>query len=392
MRAGRLALAVASPAAAIAIAAAVVSIVSGSHTTLGELRPRPGLVIGGTTPAPGQVSPPGSTGASTGPAGSRSPGGGPTGRHGGGPTSRPTPRPTGSSPPPPGHPRRHLVPAFGAYLGGYVQPASDSQQGQINAVLSLEHQLGRPLGLVHMYHPWGSSFPDKADTYFAEHGKVLLLTWGGAPDATKIIDGHYDALIRARALALKRLNRPVLLEWRHEMDRPDLLRALHSPADYIAAWKHIRAVFAAAGADNVSWVWCPTAWGFKSGRAQPFYPGDSQVDWICADGYSSTPSHPLAKILGPFLSWASHHPRPVLIGEFGERTDPAGWASWLAGVGELAKRDTQIKGLAYFDADGTSARGLRYRFSLKHSASAMAEFSALLSERFFSPAVPGMRG
>ena len=60
-------------------------------------------------------------------------------------------------------------------------------------------------------------------------------------------------------------------------------------AAYVAAWDHIRAIFTAVGATNVSWVWCPTGIGFEDGRAKPYYPGDNEVDWVCADVYSSPP-------------------------------------------------------------------------------------------------------
>ena len=53
----------------------------------------------------------------------------------------------------------------GAYLGAYVRPPSgDTAAQRIAAVLAYEQQLGHRLGLVHLYHPWGSAFPDAADT------------------------------------------------------------------------------------------------------------------------------------------------------------------------------------------------------------------------------------
>jgi hypothetical protein len=277
-----------------------------------------------------------------------------------------------------------LVPNSGAYLGAFVQPSQDTGPAEIAAVVSFEHQLGHRLGLVHVYHTWTAAFPSAADEYFADSGSLLLITWGGTPDTKAIIAGKYDAMIRARAEAIKRLGHPVLLEFRHEMDRPDLQWAIHSPADYIAAWDHIRAIFTAVGADNASWVWCPTANGFQTGRAQAFYPGNNEVDWVCADAYSASPSQPLSAAAGAFLSWASHHPKPVLIGEFGVSGDPAGWAAWLAGVGQMAMRDSQIKALAYFDADGSNSQDRAYTFSLSGNPTARSAFAALLAEPYFS--------
>lgn len=279
-----------------------------------------------------------------------------------------------------------LIPRSGASLGAFVQPSGQTSSGAlITAVMSFEHKLGHRLGLVHVYHPWGAKFPSAADKYFAGTGSTLLITWGGTPDTLAIVAGRYDAMIRARAEAIKRLGRPVLLEFRHEMDRPDLQSSVHSPADYIAAWDHIRAIFAAAGADNVGWVWCPTAQGFADGRAEAYYPGDSEVNWICVDAYSASPLEALSSVVRPFLDWASHHPKPILIGEFGVRSDPRGWTAWLAQVGQFAHHDPQVKSLAYFDADGLSSQGHPYEFSLNGNFTATSAFAALLAESYFSP-------
>ena len=282
-----------------------------------------------------------------------------------------------------------LVPASGAYLGAYVQPASYTSQGQIDAVRGFEQQLGHPLGLVHVYHPWDSPFPSAADRHFARSRKALLLTWGGTPDTKTIIAGGYDTLIRQRAEAVKRLHRPILLEFRHEMDRPNLQWAMHSPADYIAAWDHIRAIFTAVGATNASWVWCPTAYGFTVGRAPAFYPGNKEVDWVCADAYSPSPSVPLSTTAESFLTWASHHPKPVIIGEFGVGGNPARWPAWLAAAGRLPRQDPQIKAMSYFSGDGTDSNGRPYAYSMSSHARAVRAFGRLLAEPQFGSRVPG---
>jgi Glycosyl hydrolase family 26 len=281
-----------------------------------------------------------------------------------------------------------LVPASGAYLGGYVQPATYTQAAQISAFQSFEHQVGTSLDLVHVYHPWGSAFPSQEDKYFVDTGKVLLLTWGGDPDTKAIIAGQDDAMIRARAEAVKALHHPILLEFRHEMDRPNLQWTIHGPADYIAAWDRVRAIFAAAGATNVSWVWCPTGYGFQDGRAEAFYPGDNEVDWICSDVYSDSGARSLSAAAGAFLRWASHHDKPVIIGEFATDGNPSGWASWLLAAGELARSDPQIKAIAYFDANGNDSQGRPFHYWLGDQPAALSAFGRLASDPFFHPVAP----
>ena len=282
-------------------------------------------------------------------------------------------------------PAARLIPSSGAYLGAYVEPAVYTPAGEIAAVRSFQQAVGAPIALVHAYHPWGSPFPDSADRYFVRAGKVLLLTWGGNPDTRKIIAGRYDGEIRATAQAIKRLGRPILLEFRHEMDRPNVQWVVHGPKAYIAAWDHIRAIFAQVGALNVGWVWCPTGWGFKSGRAQPYYPGNNEVDWVCADVYSPATGQTLQEAATPFLSWARHTHKPVLIGEFGVSGGTRAWPRWLLAAGALAELDPQIRGMAYFDANGTDSQGRPFHYWLGNNGPALQAFGQMLGWQIFHP-------
>jgi O-antigen/teichoic acid export membrane protein len=278
-----------------------------------------------------------------------------------------------------------LVPAQGAYLGAYVQPALYTSRGTIDAVHGFQRAVGHRIDLVHVYDKWNKPFPTAADRFFVRHGKVLLLTWGGSPDTRAIIAGRDDAMIRARAEAVKRLRRPILLEFRHEMDRPNLQWTIHGPASYIKAWDHIRSIFTAAGATNVSWVWCPTGFGFEVGRAQAFYPGNSEVDWVCADVYANSTAQPLRAAAGPFLQWARHTRKPVIIGEFAVKGHSGGWAAWLTAAAELARSDRQIRAMAYFDGDGLDSNGHPFAYRLDHRPRALMVFGRLLGQPFFQP-------
>jgi hypothetical protein len=210
-----------------------------------------------------------------------------------------------------------VPPASGAYFGAWVGPDVYTQLNEIHAVNALQRQLGRKLSIVHTYVKWQARFPTTSALTFLSQGSMLLISWAGT-DTREISSGADDAWIRTRAEQVKALGKPVFLEWRWEMDRPNLHAQVHSGADYVRAWDRIRRIFAAAGVRNAAWVWCPTSAGFADGRASAYYPGDSEVDWVCADAYpdyGSTAS--FAATVDPFLSWASHHGKPVMIGEFG---------------------------------------------------------------------------
>jgi hypothetical protein len=297
-----------------------------------------------------------------------------------GPTPGTTPPP--SAPLPSGGPK---PPARGAYLGAYVQPDIDyTPQGRIDAVTAFEKATGRQLDIVQTYHPWDDEFPDATDRWAVDNDRMLLLSWAGT-DTRVIQSGRYDDLIRTRARAVKALGKPIFLRWRWEMDRPNLQASIWSPEDFIAAWRHVRAIFTAERATNVSWVWCPTAAGFAdSDRAAPYYPGDSDVDWLCADVYTGQRLDTFGEAAAGFLAWARDHPgKPVMIGEWATSDQfPGGQTAWLDQARKTAQANPSIKALMYFDSNDKS-KGPRAQLALKGDA--VGRFGDLLADPYFNP-------
>ncbi len=278
-------------------------------------------------------------------------------------------------------------PAEGAYLGAWVGPEVFTQANEILAVDSLQQQLGRKLSIVHTYLKWRASFPTPSDRAFLSQGSMLLISWAGTA-TQQIISGAVDSWIRTRARQIKALGRPVFLEWRWEMDRPNLRSQVRSGTDYVAAWDHIRAIFAAVGVQNAAWVWCPTAQGFTDGQAAAFYPGDNEVDWLCADAYPQYGSYAsFASTVDRFLNWASHHDKPVMIGEFGVPESYGGQqrAGWLRTAQQAVLADRQIKALVYFDAN-PAGQGPEGSYSLGGDAVALSAFRSMAEQPYFNPA------
>jgi len=281
-------------------------------------------------------------------------------------------------------------PASGAYFGAWVGPDVFTQANEILAVEQLQSQLGRKLSIVHTYLQWQAPFPTPSALTFLNQGSMLLISWAGT-DTRQIVSGADDSWIRSRARQIKALGKPVFLEWRWEMDRPNLRSQVHSGAEYVAAWDHIRAIFAAVGVHNAAWVWCPTANGFSDGRAAAFYPGNNEVDWICADAYpayGSTAS--FASTVTAFLGWASHYDKPVMIGEFGVPVSDGTSlrARWLRAAQRVVVADPQVKALLYFDAN-PAGQGPKGSYSLAGDPAALAAFRAIAAQPYFNPPVPG---
>ena len=276
------------------------------------------------------------------------------------------------------------APAKGAYLGAYVQPDSDyTPQGRIDAVTDFEQRTGRQLDIVQTFHPWDDEFPDATDKWAVDNDRMLLLSWAGT-DTRVIQAGRYDDLIRQRARAVRALGEPIFLRWRWEMDRPNLQASIWSPQDYIAAWRHIRTIFTQEKATNVSWVWCPLAAGFAADRAAPYYPGDSDVDWVCADVYTGQGLDSFGTASTPFLDWAKGHPdKPIIIAEWATSDQfPGGQPAWLSQAKQVAEDNPSIKALVYFDSDDKT-KGPRAQLSLQGDA--VGAFGDLLAEPYFNP-------
>lgn len=273
-----------------------------------------------------------------------------THRSSSGPT--PLPLPTTAPPTAAGAVTVPVVPRSGLYLGAWVAPTVKSQVGRVQAFDSLQSQLGQPLAIAHTYRAFTDPIGTASDRALAA-GHYLLISWSG-DDTRRIISGADDPIIAAHARQIAALDRPVFLRFRWEMDRADLASQIHSPADFVAAWRHVRAVFAQQHVHNVSWVWCPTAHGFDSGRAQQYYPGDDEVDWVCADGYAFADAdgvpRTFASVMSSFFKWAARRPKPIMIAEFGVDTEfGAQRGPWIAAVAQTLAKQPNLKALVYFD-------------------------------------------
>jgi hypothetical protein len=284
------------------------------------------------------------------------------------------------------------VPSSGAYLGAFALDGSEfSQPAYITSINNLQTRICRPLDIVHSFLQWQRPFPAASELNASRTGQLLLLSWAGT-DTKTMASGADDAQIRTVANEIAALRTPVFLELRWEMDRPNLAGLVHSPADFIAAWTHTRALFAAAGVHNVSWVWCPTAAGFRTGAAQAYYPGAAQVDWVCADAYPRTdgPVESLQTAITPFLGWAASQGKPAMLGEFGvpQSYSADNRKTWLQDAASFVKRTPLLKALVYFDYDPAGHPAAR-TFQLPPGSEALAAFKALAADPWFGPkAVP----
>jgi Glycosyl hydrolase family 26 len=265
------------------------------------------------------------------------------------PTVLPSPTPVGLQ-----------TPAAGAiYLGAYVPAAT-------GGVSSLETTIGRSLAMNMHYYAWANEFPRIAEQSDVENDRYPVESWDcGATDA-QIASGAADPLIKTRALALRAFGHPVFLRFFWDMNLPastvfpysdasrsacydastDEANDVFSPKEFVAAWDHVRAIFAQEDATNVIFVWDVASSG---SNPSAYYPGASEVDWVGVDTYE-TGSDNFSTLFTPTYTFLATYGKPIMIGETGAIL--SNQPNFLNGIpAALQSSFPSVRAFLYFDGE-----------------------------------------
>lgn len=185
--------------------------------------------------------------------------------------------------------------------------------------------VGKHPNLTEFYTSWGAQFPGNLTQELWDEGTMLYIAIepdrrNNIPD---IISGADDSYIRQYANAVRSLNRPVAISFGHEMNGywapwgPKYV----TPAQFVAAWRHIHDIFAATHATNMIWIWSPNQIGIVTGNIplRAYWPGDSYVNWVGIVGYyGQVQQYTFAGLFGPTVADVRTFTNaPVLIAETG---------------------------------------------------------------------------
>lgn len=250
-----------------------------------------------------------------------------------------------------------LVPAHGVLLGAFTPDAAGPA-----GLSNLERDLGTRFDLDLRFHRFRDPFPTASERGSAGKGRVLVETW--MPYDTTLADiasGREDDVLRARGRDIAALGKPVMVRFGHEMNGGWYPWA-GDPATYVAAWRRVRSVVRAAGADNAVWVWSPN-WrshpDSADNAAARYYPGDDQVDWVGIDGYAGTrglldlvaPPPSLAQLVTPLYN-AYARTKPIMVAETGTSLTGGAAKAWTAAAARTVERLPGLVGVVLFDAKG----------------------------------------
>ncbi|SDQ32812.1 glycoside hydrolase family 26 protein [Thermostaphylospora chromogena] len=256
-------------------------------------------------------------------------------------------------------------PACGAWWGVYVPPEGSLRR----SVESLERKVGRTFDIVFAYHDMSTTENGELlrdDEPKIGRERLLLLGWeserwelgDNIPWAT-IASGRLDKeIIDPQAKRIKKYGKPVLIGFDGEME---LREDSGTPADYVAAYRHIVDRFRKLGVDNVAWVWAVTGYLDYSKRWKAFYPGDDYVDWISYDPYNfahcrNAPWRSFEETVRPAYNWFIRNGfghKPFILSEYGTESDPdrpKARGEWYKDVPRTLKKMPNIKAVLQWNA------------------------------------------
>jgi hypothetical protein len=188
---------------------------------------------------------------------------------------------------------------------------------------------------------------------------IQLMPYGVS--LASIANGGEDDWLRSYARAVAGYQRPVILGFAPEMNGSwySWGDTHTSPAEYIAAWRHVVTVFRGQGALNVTWLWTVNVAIVATGdnpsngvaAVTPWWPGAAWVDWAGIDGYFYRGQETFAIVFGNTLSQIhALTPKPVLISETAV-APAAGKAVKIPGLFAGAYT-AGVVGLVWFDLPG----------------------------------------
>ena len=214
-----------------------------------------------------------------------------------------------------------LPPDTASYLGVYTKGLPQSYSG----VTAFDNATGAKPDVVMYYSGWFVPFPRQLADTAASNGAVPLVQMD--PDdvsVASIAAGKQDAYLFSFAEAVRAYQHPVILSFGHEMNGTWYQWGYKNtpPATFVAAWRHIVRLFRVLGAKNVTWLWTVNIINDTRGgqipRPNPWWPGNSYVNWVGIDGYYLKPSWEFAPLFGPTIAAVrSLTSDPILIAETG---------------------------------------------------------------------------
>jgi hypothetical protein len=295
------------------------------------------------------------------------------------------------------------IPPSGAYFGTWRGPGPGRPTDSVENLAAAERDIDRRYAIDRKFYRWGTDLPTSYDRNTADEGRIPMISLRSRDHDTDeyipwedIAAGGQDEYIEHIARNLAAWDEPAFFIFDAEPESQ--LEQSGSPADFVAAWRHIASKFDEAGADRVSFMFTTTAYSFtpESGQAaevESMYPGDDVVDWIASDPYNFFEDGdwiPLGDEMQAWYLWASaNHPsKPLAFSEWGSKEDPddpGRKAAWFhEALATLRTQYPDVKAVVYFD-ERKEERGTVNDWRIDTSSDSLAAFAAIANDPYFEP-------
>ncbi len=247
-----------------------------------------------------------------------------------------------------------------AHAASTAKPLMFGASGSSRALVEAhERVLGQKLRGLRVYKQWDDALFTSSQTWARDTGHTLFMSissernngskikWADIARAQPGSPLFKD--MQRQAQQVKAFGARVYIAFDHE---PETESTRGTPAEFAAAWRKWVTVWRAAGVQNARYVWTMTAYGFKRNdnkRAELYYPGDSYVDHIAADGYNWGRCRDaqggwveLSSVIEGHRQFGKRHPtKGLMLWEFGSTEDPAHpgrKAQWFRNATALFKK------------------------------------------------------
>jgi len=291
---------------------------------------------------------------------------------------------------------------WGAWIDGDVYGSIHDAPWDPSIWSTFEEHAGRDVSIVHFGQPapWKQSFSkEPLNRAYEEQALPLMDMGSGEVSLQEIASGtsSWDTKLKEWSEEVAKYGKPFFFRWNWEMnlmpnnELPWTKQVAAKPKVFVEAWQRFHKIADAAGASNLTWVWCPnTSYGTYPLGSTPLsqlWPGSEYVDWTCIDGYNSgtNPLQPdtwrsfsqvFAKTYGEIVSLAPT--KPVMIGETASTEYGGNKAQWItdALTREIPLSFPKIKAFVWFNWNIEKGEtGKRLDWQIESSPSAEEAFA-----------------
>ncbi len=208
-----------------------------------------------------------------------------------------------------------LPPEQASYLGVYETGTLHTFQ----PIADFSKATDKQPNLVGYYSGWREPFQISFAKAARSHSAATIVQWDPTlASVSRIAAGGYDSYLRSFADSVRGFGHPVVIGFGHEMNAYWYSWGYgHLPAStFVAAWRHIVALFRARHAGNVTWLWTLQADEPGTGPIASWWPGAKYVTWVGIDGYYYGPSETFSSIFGKTIAQVrTFTGLPVLLSE-----------------------------------------------------------------------------